>query len=755
MRSAADPKKIQIALERFKLGTEFRYKQKQRETEDLEFQVPEKQWFDDDRRNRGAQTINGIPVPARPMLSVAAVDEPIQLAANQERAAELGVHIHALTEDATDDTAEVLRGLYRNCEADSRAGNVRSWAYNRGLWCGWGMYRLDKVHDPDGGHWTDQKIIFRRLLYQGDVVVDPFATEPDWADGEWLFEPFMMRFSTFKRKYPKASMSGMTDAGLTDLNGDNPGWVGGDSEASRSVRLAKYWEVTIRTRTKVLLDDDTDAFDDEIPAGRTPKAGKDARSLEIEERTVTYSLINCQETLETQEWDGEYIPYIPVIGRELQPFDHERRWAGMMTNAKDGARLTNYAASGVVEMAALEPKAPWMGVEGVFEGHTEEFDQSNYRNIGRLQYRATGLNGQPAPPPTRVPVDMSRLGPNMQLLSMGKDFVQSSMATYGPALGQQTPAHRSGKAVEALQGQTIQANSNYLDNLAQISMMYESRVWLDLAPRVYDRPGRIAHIRDDAGKTSQVMLNQPHTIDPTTKQPVAVPPGQAPPQGAKYFDLSKGRYGVAVTIGKSSTSRLQEGSDALGLILQADPALIPLVGPEWMSFQDFPGAKAVASILKKNRDHAMPWLADGPPDAASQLAAMKAQMQKMGEAMQQMQQVIQTKQIENQGKLQVQALKSGADAQQAAADRETKLAVAELGAKTERDQMFLEERARLGVQGHEAGIAALDRAHETGMAAMDHSHDTQQADQGHQQALEQGQQAADLAPEPAAHDAPE
>jgi hypothetical protein len=41
-----------------------------------------------------------------------------------------------------------------------------------------------------------------------------------------------------------------------------------------------------------------------------------------------------------------------------------------------------------------------------------------------------------------------------------------------------------------------ESNSNWLDNLAQISMDHESRVVLDLIPKIYDRPGRVAMILD-------------------------------------------------------------------------------------------------------------------------------------------------------------------------------------------------------------------------------------------------------------------
>jgi hypothetical protein len=77
------------------------------------------------------------------------------------------------------------------------------------------------------------------------------------------------------------------------------------------------------------------------------------------------------------------------------------------------------------------------------------------------------------------------------------------------------------------------------------------------------------------------------------------------------------------------------------------------------------------------------------------------------------------------------------EAVNAQADRETKIAVAELGAKVDRIALFLEERARVGLQDQ----AAHDRAHEVGMAAMQHAQTTQQA-QAAQDAAAQSQDAS-------------
>jgi hypothetical protein len=338
-------------------------------------------------------------------------------------------------------------------------------------------------------------------------------------------------------------------------------------------------------------------------------------------------------------------------------------------------------------------------------------------------------------------------------------MLQASMSTFDPALGKQPTAHRSGRALEALQGQSVEANSHYLANFADISLMYEAKVWLDLAPRVYDRPERIVRILQ-GDKSQLAMLGMPFTRD-GQGMPHATPQDQPVPPDALHFDFSKGRYGITTTIGKSKSSRLQSGNDALTAIIQAEPATLPIIGPLWAMTLDFPYHNELAELLQKDRDHRMPWLApaNGQQDPASLAAENQALKAQLSQAAQMIQSKIAEKQVEQQGKMAITQVQETAETIRDQAANETKIAVAELGAKVDRLALFLEERARLGVQGHEAGMQATDQAHEVAMAAMDHGSATDQAAQAHAQTMQQAeqsnahtqdqaQQQADLAPPP-------
>lgn len=766
------PDVVKEAIERYELEDVAMSPQRQREQDDLEFQIPEKQWPDAIRQQRGEQVINGVRIPAQPMLSIPTLDQPIQLILNQERSAHLAVTVHALSEDADDDTAEAINDIYRGIQRDSHAGVVRSWAFQRAVLCGRGAYRIVSEPDPSGRK-GDLRLSLKRLLYQESAKWDVYAQEPDFSDADWAFVSTWLPFSTLKRRYPDSKLKNYDDGAFAELCKNIPQWVR-DNGKGKACLVVEYFR-------KVYGD-----------------------SGEDDDYVIRWSKLTCMDELDSADMDQKNIPLVPTIGRELIPFDDERYWVGMVGPNKDAVRLTNYAASNAVSIAALEPKAPWMIAEGQDENHEQEFQLSNVRNFPALHYRPTALGGNLVPPPARTQVDISRLGPSMQLLQMGQQLTHTGTGAFEAALGQATPNAKTKGGTLALQQQHDQGNSNWLDNQVEITLAREAEIILNWIPYIYDRPGRIIRGLDVENKSKPIMVNAPFTMQ--NGKPVAAPPQAgamgAPPTGmppqpgsvlglqqpapkpkVKHYDLSKGKYGVTASAGKSYKSRVEEGSDRLGQLLQAEPALVPILGPNWMHFQEFPGHQEAERILRKMRDHQMPWLADEDeqPDAASQLAAAKAQMAQMQQQLQGAARAIETEQAKQKATIAKAQMDAATSVALQKMKDATAITVAQINALVKGVQLDSEaanEAAALGEEAKRTEVlahgAVHDRAHDIAMAAQEHAHQLEaaqqqhehalaaaeqgqahaleQGDQGHAAALEQQQQAADLAPEPAAGD---
>lgn len=746
---ASEDPVVTAAIAFLKRAKEASEKQREREKAALRFQVPDLQWDEGAKTARGPTTIDGVQIPARPMLSIPKLQQPIQLILNQEKSAHLGVTISPLSEDADDDTAEVMQDLYRCEEQRSRAGLARSWGFDRAVKSGWGCYRIDTAYDEDSDNPFDQRVVWKRLLYQDAAYFDPSAQEPDWSDGEEALVTSWVPHARLKREYGtsgKNKLANYDTGDLAALADEAPEWVKAEDDGtSYACLIAEYFRKEYTDKTWVILDDGSFAYEDEIPEGRTlhpdPKVRK-SRTVRVP--TVVWSKINAVEELETEELNTKYIPLIPVVGVELQPFDAERRWQGVIEPAMDGQRLFNHAASSAVELAALEPKAPFDIDPQEIEGYEPFWQQANIRNLPYLP-RHKVINGQPTGPLQRIQTDSGKLTHSMQLLQMADQFVQASTATFEPSLGRLPSKDRSGRAILALQEQSDQGNSHYLHNLTTITLPYEAKVVLDYMQRIYDRPGRVARLLDGEDNERSVILNAPFTVDPKTKRPQRVKVGGEclecgdgrVPKDAKTYDLRRASYGVSVTIGKSWQSRLQEGEAEIGQILQSNPALMPLVGPTYFKFRDFPGSKEIAELMKKLRAQQYPFLEqkDGqsPPDAEAlqaQLAAMQQQVQMLQQQLQQAGQIIQTEGVQQQAKVQIEQAKVAAEVsmkdidaklklQLADMEHRTRIAVATIAAQAKGAQIDQEAMhdavSQRHAQAHETALTAADLAHESAM----------------------------------------
>jgi hypothetical protein len=712
------------ALDCFDAWASVEDKQRKREIEDLQFQVPELQWPAEARIARQAQVVPGTGTVStgRPMLSIPKIDQPIQLILNSEKAAHLGVQVHPLTEQADEDTAEALQGLYRAIEVDSRANLARSWAFERAVKAGRGFYRILKEYDDDSDHPSDQKIVLKRIYEQGSVYLDPSATEPDGSDAERAIIVEDIPIKRYKRLYPKSKLASYSAEEFVDLGNERQGWVTGEKEGL-AVRVAEFFYVRYE-KEQVAWD-----------------GAEGKQSREKDKRVVNWCKLNAAEELESTVWDGRYIPIIRVVGRELIPFDGEKRTVGIIGPNKDAQRAYNYAYSECITIGALEGKgAPVVDPEAI-EGFEPWWNVRNNRMFPYIPYRRF-KNGRDLGPPVMLEHDTSLLQMNTVLLQQASDALHAGTAAFEPSLGQNSPNVKTKGATLALQNQSEQANSHWLDNLAEISMTHEARVVLELIPKVYDRPGRVARILDGEDNPKQVMFNAPFQMQ--GKRPMPVQQGQQPQGDVKHYDLTKGRYGVTVSVGKAYKSRVEQGKDELGQIIQADPQLFSILGDLYFKYSDAPFAKTASERMKKMLP---PQLQDQDGQQAAQQAhQLQAENAALKQHLQELGGELAKDKLKVEGQLQ-KAKIDGSVAMTIQKMRDaTSVAVAQIAAMTKGVQMQTEaqnEALATGIeQQHEADQAAHDRMHDVNQAVLEHQQALEAAQQGHDHAMQQGQAGA-------------
>jgi hypothetical protein len=760
--------RLSEALARFKLASDAEAPQRERELEDLRFLDFDEQWPDDVRRARdGSNGGGGLPpVPARPCLTINKLRQPVIQTSNEARAAKLSLQFAPKGDGATRETAEVFEDVARAIQADSRAHLARQWAYDRAIKCGRGFYRILTDYANDGDF--DLDIVYRRILNQASVYLDPAATEPDWSDGMWAFIVEDVPAARYKRQFPKSRLarSLADDPGdLTGIGDEQPDWIQSTEDGGKVVRIAEYFYVEFDRHTigLYLAEDGSERTvrtDDPSVAGIQP-----TQTREIETRSVKWCKLNGVEILEENDWPGRYIPIIPVIADEAN-VNGERRWTGLVRPAMDAQRSYNYMRSAQVEGVGLAPRAPWVGYAETIEGYEPEWAQANTRNFSMLHLKAArDGTGAVLPQPQRNVVE-----PAIQAITLAAheadSDIKATTRTFDASLGNLNPSDRSGKAIMALQKQGEQANGHYIDNLASMSMILDGKIQLDLIPAIYNRPGRILAAIGADDQRRSIMVGQPF-VEGKNGIPQGVPPGQPPPPEAKHFDLSQGAYTVAVTVGKSYTTRREESVSMMGQLAEAVPQMVPLFADIWVDNMDMPGAKQIADRLKTQLPPNLQESKDGKapldPQVMQQMQQMDEQNKMLAAELNAKNELIERESVQAQADLDRVRLEIESKERIASLNSQTQIelerlkqegaqASAALNANLDYEKFQLSSLQAYNeqqmAQGHEAGMQAQQAQDQRTMAAQQAGHQQDAQAQGAEQQAALAEQAAALQPEP-------
>lgn len=751
-----EPEWLTIARKRFKQGQDATQKQLERELEDLAFYAGE-QWPAEIKRSReGKAGGNGLPAtPARPTIVINKTREPIRQILNQERQSEMGITITPSDDfgdlDATVDDREITlrEDLVRRIQRESFAIDAYTWAFARALQAGRGFFGIMTRYLP-GKSW-DQEVFVQRFYNQACVTLDPAHEQPDGSDAEWGFVGTFLTLDQYQHKYPKTQdgkrnrLHDIKDDDFLGFGEDYPEWFETKGE-TRTCRVVDYYSTEYTDRVLVELEDGSAWWKSELSDEQKP--------FIVEERTVVEKSIKWKQidginsfALDETDWAGHYIPIVKVLGEELQPYDQERRAEGMVRPARDSNMGFNMMVSKWIETICLAPVPPLELDPEAISGYEAWYKVHNTRTLPYLPIRTRDDHGRDFRPLTRTPADV----PIAAIAASIQVFDEAIKATTGvPAsgLGQVDPALKSSKAIRDILGQAYQGTSHYQINLSR-SLTYAGIVINDLLYPIYGRPGRIVRIINGEGAPENIMLHRPFTMvngkptavmlphkDGSDAMVPASPDSPQLPPDAQHFTLTdKGRFNVTIKITKNyDTLRQEEMSELAGLISN-EPQLMAWFGDLLFKNQDGPGHQELSERAKLMLDPKIQAMlaakekgqAPISPEVQQQLALAHQTITTAQQEIQKLEQEKQAKIVESESKERIAHAQILADADRAALDREAKITVAELSAKVDRMQLFLDERARIGSQQHEVGVSAADAAHAQELQAQAHEQTQAQA----------------------------
>ena len=718
------------------------------------------QWPEEIKIQRqGGQALQGVAAaPPRPCITVDRISQPVRQISNGIRQANFAINVLPNGAGADQDTADIFKGYLRRMQSQAKGEAPVEWAGEQAVESGIGWIRLyaDYV-DPNPTTLDesafDQELLFKRIANNMTVYCDPWATLPTKRDARFMLVTEDLAKEEFKRRYPKADVRGLEDFAST---GDtfSAQWVTTDT-----IRVAEYWRVVFTPRTIVELADKTVVWGDAVPEGAvlSPRPPRKVAVPKIEGYKI-----NAVQVLEQWEWLGRRIPLYPILGEELN-VDGRMITRGVIEEAIDAQKMLDFGYSALVEGFALANKAQWLIEEGQVGDYASIWQTANRVNYAYLPYKSTSLMGQPVAPPQFIAHSPDLSGAT-QLIVQFENAVKATTAIWDPSLGVANAQEQSGKAVLALQNQSELATSNFADNVVR-TLTDMGQDILDILPKI-TRVGQTFHILGIDDTPQQVMVGQPHTVDPKTGAVTALTPEQAAAQPgiAKFYDLTQGRYAVTASVGKSYATKRQEGASMLmDLLPHLPPEMAAALTPKLIETLDIPEGQDLADIATRALPPNLQPPPDGqaplPPQAQQLIAQLQKQVQDLQPLANKNATDLQKTQIHEQAETQRSSASDQVQIQKTEIAAAATMSAAQAKVDAENFRSYVEAlEQRLGkildlhmakltaihdaaTQGRQhatdAAQAALDRAHEVGIAALTHQH-----------TLEQGQQAAALAPAP-------
>jgi hypothetical protein len=557
--------------------------------EDMNFSDPTdpKQWDEKDLQSR--KNAEG---GARPCLVFDQTQQFVRQVCNAARKNRPALNFLPVDDKSDPRLADVLKGLARQTEYESRADVAYIHALQQAVRGGIGFFRM-VVEDQPGSEVKGQKCA--KILRVADfesILCDPDYAEPDGSDMQWAIVHDTIGREAFKRKWP--------DAAEVSFDGAD-GWGTKDS-----IRIVEYLKLAEVEGKKV-----------------------------IEWRTM-----NGEEVLEETTIPCSHVPVFPVVGNEEWE-KGKRRIAGAVRLAKDPQRSYNYERNAGFEAVALAPKAPWLAAAEAIEGYEEHWKQANRGNLAYLPWNSLDDSGQATiPAPSRIaPAQM--VSGWADLAERSKADIQASLGHYEASAGA-NPNSQSGRAVIALQEKADIGTYHYIDNLAH-AIAHCGRVLTEIWPAIYDQAQVIRIIGED-DEPSFVR------VDPTLPRPYAEQPGQSGHE--IIINPGIGRYDVRAVVGPAYSTRQAEAAAEIGELVNGNPQLMALLGDVWVKMRNVPDADKISRRLQALLPPEVRAQEQGeqqlPPQVVQVLQQAQQEIQQLQQALQEAQSGMALKQFEAQ-----------------------------------------------------------------------------------------------------------
>ena len=544
-------------------------------------------------------------------------------------------------DDGDPQTAEVIEGKMRHLQYVSRAEVAYAHAELCATVGGWGFYEIEKDYvdkraKSDGTMSYDKEPRVRRILDPMCSFPDPTVQQPDFSDAErWIIRYFYSR-DKFRALFGVEPISWPFEEPNSDLSA----W--GDANG---VWVAKYYWIERKKHRRIMLWDGTEGRatnledDPSLAEYRTDDGHFPPEYINAErdedEVIVHCDIVDGEKILEENIINADWIPVIAVTGTEVVS-EGERRFISAIRYKRDPQKFLNASVSGVAEAIGAANHAEYMAAEGTIR--SKHWTDNKRHRV--LTYYPKDILGQPAQAPVRDTFE-----PPIQALTaamtMAIDGVKGADG-YTDNVSRPSQADISGVGVQRRQDQANLANAHFEMNLVD-SQWHGGRIMLQMLIRETDTPRKWID-RNEDGSQRQVAV--------TGGGAQGMVPGM---EDQPHYRVDQGDYGLDIETGPTYAAKAEQEIDTLLEILKNNPQMWPIYAPTVFKRLGFTDLEEIAQLaMPPQFQQAMQAKAQG---ISPNEAALQAQVKQMQAVIQHIGQILQTKQIEQQGKIDVENTK--------------------------------------------------------------------------------------------------
>lgn len=607
-------KLLELAREQYAEAREGISQQREEYEEDMRIFDGEGIWPE-----RLRQAREGDPKGARPCLNISDLAPRVHQVTNDFRQNRPAMKIRPVDDNADVETAKIFNGLARHVEQSSDADIAYETANFYQTVGGEGWFRM--VEEYCEGSRT---LAIRPIFNTKAVKPDPFAFDPVGATMRYCFIDEDVPRAVFEREYPRVETTGW------DGDDDQYGWVTEDS-----VKVCEWFNIEVKSRNRIKtaageMSEDEYWSDAEAKGVKAEVMG----TFEDKRTVVMWRKLVANKILKEIELPITYIPVFRMAG-ETYVVEGRPVSKGLVRDSRDAVRMVSYMFSTYVEATALQPKAPFVGAAGQFDGFEHEWGGANSDNLAYLEYNTVDVNGNPAPPPQRSQPPMASQG-IMQGLMLAKDALKDTSGLGAASLGQKGN-ETSGKAILARQKEGDVSTFHLADNAAK-AIRQCGRVFVQWAPKVFDE-AQVARIIGEDGSAEQAYLD-PEQEESMRKVEV-LDPKTGGMRIRKIYNLGVGKYDVVSSVGPSYSTKRVEQAEMMNQLFQSFPQSFQVLGDIFMENQDGPGTDRMAKRLKAllppeaakaDEDEEQPI----PPQIQAQMQQLQQQVQEGGSIVQEL-----------------------------------------------------------------------------------------------------------------------